>query len=234
MASIPILEKARLEGWTDEGAVERVLGGDTAAFEVLMRRYNQRLYRVARAILRDDAEAEDVMQDAYVRAYQHLDQFAGRAKFSTWLTRIAVHEALARVRRRARVQGIDSITAPNGEMMTPTPDTPAFNPERHVSNSELGRLLEAAMLALPEQYRTVVVLRDVEELSTAEAAEVLDISEENVKVRLHRARALLRRELYERAGATSTAAFQFPAPRCDRVVRSVFERLSALPEARTH
>src|SRR5690348_5893596 len=109
MATAPILERARLESWTDEQVVERVLAGETAAVEVLMRRCNQRLYRVARAILRDDAEAEDVMQDAYVRAYQHLSQFAGRARFATWLTRIAVHEALARSHRRARVTALDDI-----------------------------------------------------------------------------------------------------------------------------
>src|SRR6266446_7253030 len=107
MAITGTLEKARSEGWTDEEVIDRVKAGDTALYELVMRRYNQRLYRIARAILRDDAEAEDVMQDAYVRAYQHLDQFARRAPFSTWLTRIAVHEALARVRQRNRVQQIN-------------------------------------------------------------------------------------------------------------------------------
>ncbi len=107
MEAIEILEKARSEGWTDEEIVDRVRGGETALYEIIMRRYNQRLYRVARAILHDDDEAEDVMQDAYVRAYQHLGQFARRAPFSTWLTRIAVHEALARVRQRNRTQQIN-------------------------------------------------------------------------------------------------------------------------------
>src|SRR5579863_6348376 len=101
MAISALLQRAKTECWTDEEVVARVLGGETALFEIIMRRYNQRLYRVAYSVLRDEAEAEDVMQDAYVRAYQHLDQFAGRAKFSTWLTRIAVHEALARVQRRS-------------------------------------------------------------------------------------------------------------------------------------
>jgi RNA polymerase sigma-70 factor (ECF subfamily) len=228
MGSIPILEQAKLEGWTDEEVVARVLAGEAALFEILMRRHNQRLYRVARAILRDDAEAEDVMQDAYVRAYQHLDQFAGRARFSTWLTRIAVHEALARAQRRTRLQGMDSLTAPNGELMIPTP-VGTLDPERSASNTELGRLLEDALLALPEHYRTVVMLREVEQLSTAETAEALELSQENVKVRLLRARALLRKQLYERAGASSAAAFQFQAPRCDRVVQGVFARLAALP-----
>jgi RNA polymerase sigma-70 factor (ECF subfamily) len=224
MATAAILERAQLEAWTDEHVVERVLAGETAAFEVLMRRYNQRLYRVARAILRDDAEAEDVMQDAYVRAYQHLSQFAGRARFSTWLTRIAVHEALARRQRRQRLSGMDAITAPNGEiaMASSSPD-----PELQASRGETRRLLENAILALPETYRSVLILRDVEEMNTAEAATCLDLTEQNLKVRLHRARALLRKELYARAGADSADAFQFPATRCDRVVSAVFQRLAA-------
>ena len=102
-----LLEQAKLEDWTDEQVVERVLAGDTALYELLMRRHNQRLYRIARAILRDDAEAEDVMQDAYVRAYQSLAVYEGRAKFVTWLTRIAIHEALARSRKRSRFQSFD-------------------------------------------------------------------------------------------------------------------------------
>src|SRR5438552_6936405 len=188
-----ILEVARSEAWTDEEVVARVLDGDTAAFEIIMRRHNQRLYRAARAILRDDAEAEDVMQDAYVRAYQHLSQFAGRAKFSTWLTRIAVHEALARVQRRGRYQALDDMQR-NGDSMTFASTNP--NPEQQLASAESNGLLERAILALPETYRTVLMLRDIEELSTAETAECLELTEDNVKVRLHRARALLRRELF--------------------------------------
>ena len=228
MAETAILERAKLEGWSDEEVVQRVLQGETALFEVIMRRYNQRLYRTARAILRDNAEAEDVMQDAYVRAYQHLDQFAGRASFATWLTRIAVHEALARAKRRSRWQSLDAPSGPNGEVMIPAAPSHQ-SPERQASNSEMSRLLEDAILALPDAYRTVLMLRDVEEMSTAETAAALDISEENAKVRLHRARALVRKELYARAGATSAAAFQFPATRCDRVVRAVFAKLAELP-----
>src|SRR2546426_12113216 len=115
METIGILEKASSEGWSDQEVVGRIRAGDTALYEIIMRRYNQRLYRVARAILRDDAEAEDVMQDAYVRAYQHLDQFAGRAPFSAWLTRIAVHEALARLRLRNRKTQLDD-NDPDGEL----------------------------------------------------------------------------------------------------------------------
>jgi len=218
-----LLEKARCEGWTDEQVVERVLAGETAAYEIIMRRYNQRLYRVVRAILRDDSETEDVMQDAYVRAYQHLRQFEGRALFSTWLTRIAVHEALARVRRRGRVQELDSIND-DGDFPV-NPDSP-LDPEQTASRSELSQMLEEAVLALPEQYRTVLMLRDVEEMSTEETAAALNISEENVKVRLHRGRALMRKDLYTRLGAAAKEAFPFMGTRCDHVVERVFARLA--------
>ena len=223
MNTANILERAKLESWSDEEIVERVLEGESALYEIIMRRYNQRLYRAARAILRDDGEAEDVLQDTYVRAYQHLAQFAGRARFSTWLTRIAVHEALARVRRRDRLEPIESEDSDKGGFMLQAKDP---DPETQTAQAEMGRLLETAILSLPEIHRTVLMLRDVEEMSTEEAAEALDISEENVKVRLHRARAMLRKELYARAGATTANAFQFMATRCDRVVLEVFRRIT--------
>ena len=221
-----ILQMANSAELADEDVVRRVLEGETALFEILMRRYNQRLYRVARAILRDDAEAEDVMQDAYVRAYQHLDQFAGRAKFSTWLTRIAVHEALARVHRRQRYDALEDYAEAQGETMIFASDAP--NPEQQVGGAQTSAMLEEAILTLPESYRTVLMMRDIEELSTAETADALELTEENVKVRLHRARALLRRELYARAGSNRASAFGFMGARCDRVVKTVFERLSKL------
>jgi RNA polymerase sigma-70 factor (ECF subfamily) len=224
MESVEILEKARSEGWTDEEIVDRVRAGETALYEIIMRRYNQRLYRVARAILRDDSEAEDVMQDAYVRAYQHLHQFARRAPFSAWLTRIAVHEALARVRHRNRVQQIND-GEHEGEFVMNLAE-PSFNPEQTASAVELGHLLEEALLALPDQSRAVVMLRDVEELSTEETAGALEISEDNVKVRLHRGRALLRSWLLQRVGAKAKDAFPFMGARCDRVVQNVFAQLS--------
>jgi RNA polymerase sigma-70 factor, ECF subfamily len=212
------------EPLSDEEVVARVLAGETGMFEIVMRRHNQRLYRVARAILRNDGEAEDVMQDAYVRAYEHLDQFAGRAKFSTWLTRIAVHEALARQHRGDRYQVLEPISEREGDPMDRFASL-ALNPEQQASNLEVRRLLEEAVEKLPDAYRTIFVLRDVEEMSTSDAADVLDISEENVKVRLHRARALLRKSLYARAGMERKEAFNFHAERCDRVVKNVFERI---------
>lgn len=223
-----LLEKARIEGWTDEEVVDRVLAGETALYEIIMRRYNQRLYRVVRAILRDDAETEDVMQDAYVRAYQHLGQFEKRAPFSTWLTRIAVHEALARVRRRSRTQQFD-LTADGEILVNPSDASP--NPEQNTSQAELSRMLEEAILSLPEDYRAVLMLRDVEELSTAETAAALSLSEENVKVRLFRGRAMVRKNLFERVGGSAKSAFPFMGARCDRVVERVFERLAEPGEA---
>lgn len=225
MAAVTVFERARLEGWTDEEVVERVLSGETALFEIIMRRYNQRLYRVTRAILRDDAEAEDVIQDAYVRAYTHLDQFAARARFSTWLTRIAVHEALARIHRRRPTvpfeEGTD-LTADFKTCITGTLETP----EKQTLNMEVGRLIEDAVLCLPEKYRTVLMLRDVEGMSTTEVAAVLDLTEENVKVRLHRAHALMRKDLYARVGSVAGNAFPFMGTRCDRIVQRVFERIA--------
>jgi RNA polymerase sigma-70 factor (ECF subfamily) len=207
---------------SDEQVVARVLAGETAMFEIVMRRHNQRLYRVTRSILRNDGEAEDVMQDAYVRAYEHLNQFSGRAKFSTWLTRIAVNEALARQHRGKRYQ--DTMSEQEGDPMDRFASL-APTPEQQASRSELRRLLEEAVEKLPDAYRTIFMLRDVEEMSTTEAAHVLDITEDNVKVRLHRARILLRKSLYVRAGMEKREAFDFHAVRCDRVVKNVFERI---------
>jgi RNA polymerase sigma-70 factor (ECF subfamily) len=212
------------EPLSDEEVVARVLAGETGMFEIVMRRHNQRLYRVARAILRNDGEAEDVMQDTYVRAYEHLDQFAGKAKFSTWLTRIAVHEALARQHRSKRYEELEPISEQEGNPMDRFASL-APDPEQQASNSELRRLLEDAVERLPDSYRAVFMLRDVEEMSTTDAAYALEITEENVKVRLHRARALLRKSLFMLVGRESRDAFNFNAVRCDRVVKKVLEKI---------
>ena len=224
METTGILERAGAERWTDEEVVDRVRAGDTALYEIIMRRYNQRLYRVARAILRDDGEAEDVMQAAYVRAYEHLGQFAGRAPFSAWLTRIAVHEALLRLRKRGRIDQLDDSEIVGGagpNMAETSPD-----PEQITTRAELRQLLEEAILDLPEQYRAVLMLRDVEELSTAETADALSLTEENVKVRLHRGHGMVRSWLLARVGANAKDAFPFMGLRCDRVVRNVLAKVA--------
>jgi len=174
---------------SDEQIVERVLRGELGLFGQLIRRHNARVYRAARAILNDDSEAEDVTQDAYVRAYEHLGAFEGRARFCTWLTRIAVHEALARARRGRRFAPLDAETQEASCMPTRSPRTP----EQHASDHELRALLEDAVICLPECFRTVFVLRELEGMSCAETAECLGIPEATVKTRLHRARAACRR-----------------------------------------
>ncbi|HEX7182829.1 MAG TPA: RNA polymerase sigma factor [Thermoanaerobaculia bacterium] len=227
MIADPLPQFPALQTLSDEEVVERVLAGETELFEILMRRYNQRLYRVARSILRDDGEAEDVMQDAYVRAYTHLGQFAGRARFSTWLTRIAVYEAMARARRGRRLVQIEDLSFRKEDTMALLPSTER-GPEQQAIQRDLQSVLEAAMGDLPESFRSVLMLREIEGLSTAETAECLDISEALVKTRLHRARAALRQELESRSRAALAGSFSFHLSRCDRVVAAVFERIQSL------
>jgi RNA polymerase sigma-70 factor (ECF subfamily) len=203
---------------TDEDLVRQVVGGDTSLFEKLMRRYNERIYRVARAIVRDDHEAEDVMQQAYVNAFTHLDQFNGSARFSTWLTRIAVNESLARLRRQDRYLPLHDRLAESGLQ----------NPERRAIVRELRGHLETAIDELPDGTREVFVLRAVQDLSTAEVAACLDISEDVVKTRLSRARAALRRILLERVSPAVVDVFRFYRPRCDRVVAAVLVRIEVI------
>jgi RNA polymerase sigma-70 factor, ECF subfamily len=211
--------------YPDEAVVESILNGDSALFELLMRRYNERLYRAARAITRDDREAEDVMQQAYVNAYTNLRQFNGQARFATWLTRIAINEALARVRQRGRYEAFDEQHVNVETFMSWNPPP---TPEKQALTGELRDLLESAIDALPDGARETFVLRDVEGLSTAEAAAALDVSEDVVKTRLSRARAALRRSLLQRAGASTPDAFRFYRPRCDRVVNQVMERIASI------
>jgi len=216
------VERASDPGLSDEEVVDRVRQGEPALFEIIMRRYNQRLYRAARAIV-GDQDAEDVLQDAYVRAYTHLDQFAGRAKFSTWLTRIAIHAALARARKTGRLVEIED------DM--PQLESTARGPETQVADRELADVLETAVEALPPAFRAVFLLREVEGLSTAEAGDCLDIAQETVKTRLHRARGMLRRSLDQRLGESARATFQFGSARCDRVVAAVLATIAGLDAA---
>jgi len=210
---------------SDEEVVERVLAGETALYEVVMRRHNQRVYRTIRAILKDESEVEEVMQQTYVAAYCNLKQFAGDAKFSTWLTRIAINEALGRQRREARFTPIEDIPQLRSEPMGDP------SPEENTSRRELAGILEHAIDALPESYRSVIMLREVEGMTTSEAAEVLGVSDDALKMRLHRAKELLRDSVNQRVHSHAVDAFPFYAPRCDRVVAEVFTRIRALERA---
>jgi RNA polymerase sigma-70 factor (ECF subfamily) len=209
---------------SDDDLVSRVRAGETGLFEMLMRRYNQRLFRVIRSVVANDDQAEDVLQEAWVRAYEHLDQFAGRASFSTWVARIAFHEALARARKSRRWTPLEN---PEGEIMAEAErrQTTSETPEMQAERSQLGRMLQAAVDALPESYRSVFVLREVEQFSTTETAECLELSEEAVKTRLHRSRAMLRRDLESRLGPAISEAYAFLGARCDRIVMRVLERI---------
>lgn len=208
----------------DTEVVARVLGGDTALFEILMRRHNQRLFRVARGIVADDHEAEDVLQEAWVRAFHALAGFRGEASVATWLTRITAHEALGRLRRGRRLAAVE---APDGGGDGEPPDPPdaAAASDRTAENRELRRALREALDALSYPLRAVFVLREVEGLSSDETAEALEISPQNARVRLHRAKAALRRQLDERLGHEVRRLYLFDGPRCDRVVARVFPRL---------
>ena len=219
MTVIPDL-KSR-EGLTDSEIVSRVRAGETSLFELIMRRYNQRIFRTVRSIVRDDAEAEDVMQQAWVNAYSHLNQFAERAAFKTWLTRIAINEAYARVRPPA-LRIADDV---DEKIMEQLPST-APDPEQMATAAELRSLVEAEIAALPESYRDVLMLREVEGLDTAEVAQCLDVSEDVVKTRLYRARTVLRDNLYRQAGLTFDSLFTFGQSRCNRMVATVMERIT--------
>lgn len=206
---------------SDEEVVRRVRAGELALFEVLMRRYNQRLYRAVRGFLKDEAEVEDVMQQAYLQAYTHLGDFEGSARFSTWLLRIGVNEALMRLRRSARLRVADDPSELEDIPMA------SPGPEERASRREFATMLEEAVDGLPELYRSAFVLREVEGLSTAEAADVLGVSEDVVKTRLHRAKGLVRDSLFETVGAGAAEAFPFMGARCDRMVAAVLERIGA-------
>jgi RNA polymerase sigma-70 factor (ECF subfamily) len=206
---------------SDERLVAQIVAGETGLFELIMRRHNQRIFRTARAITRSDDEAEDVTQQAYLSAFANLTQFDGRAAFATWLTRIAINASLARVKQRGRRAEV-ALAEEDG--MDPL-ISPLRTPEEEAQQRELRDALERAVDALPENYRLVFVLREVQQLDVAETAACLDISSENVKVRLHRAKGMLREALRVDADPVAAAAFPFLGARCDRIVSRVLARL---------
>jgi RNA polymerase sigma-70 factor, ECF subfamily len=218
-------ELVRNPALDDAEVVRRVLAGEVELFEVLLRRHDARVYRAVRGILRDEDDAEDAMQGAWVRVYQHLAEWTAASAFSTWLVRIAVNEALGMIRKRSRLVPVDDAADDEGEIMDPR----AENPEERAAAHETVRLLERAVDRLPQSYRSVYVLREVEQLSTAETAEALGLGEEAVKVRLHRARGMLRRDLGDALDRAAPEAFPFLAPRCNRMVARVMELIAGRP-----
>jgi RNA polymerase sigma-70 factor, ECF subfamily len=192
----------------DRAAIARVLAGDRAAFEVLVRRYNQRLFRAARAITRSDADAEDVIQQAWLDVFRKLAQFRGDASFATWATRIAVHQAVATTRKRPLVAEV--IDAPS-----------EVAPDAELSRAQIGALLESCLAGIPQGNREVMVLRDVLELDTAETAACLGLTEEAVRVRLHRARAAVAAAVTEQLADHAREIYTFDGARCDRITALV-------------
>ena len=206
--------------------------GDSGAFEALMRRHNRMLFRTARAILRDDAEAEDALQEAYLQAYRSLASFRGEAQVSTWLARIVANEALQRLRKQTRRADIVPLLQPaDGTQLEQVMDSDIDKaPEMTAARHQMRRLLESQIDALPEAYRTVFMLRAVEELSVEETAAVLDIPAATVRTRLFRARSMLRETLAQKIDIACEDAFSFAGERCDRVVAAVLARLNSPKE----
>ena len=210
--------------------VRRALSRDGAAFRTIMERHNRRLYRIARAVLRDDSEAEDAVQESYVRAFANLGTFRGDSSLATWLGRIALNEALGRLRRRRPAAPIDTmeVLRTDAQIIQFRNAMTAEDPERTMAQREILRLVERATEALPEIFRTVFVTRVIEGMSVQETAELLDIEPETVKTRLHRARHLLRDQLESEIGPVLLDAFPFAGRRCARVTDAVLRRLGLL------
>ena len=210
----------------DGALARRIAGGDRAAFELLMRRHNRRLYRLARATLRDDAEAEDALQDAYLSAYRSIGQFRGDAALSTWLSRLVLNECMNRLRRQARRDNVVQMVTPPSESELDAMSAPhADTPDKALVRAEMRALLERKLDELPEAFRVVFVLRCVEEMSVEETAQCLDIPEATVRSRLFRSRSLLRESLARDIDLAERDVFEFGGMHCDRVVASVLSRL---------
>jgi RNA polymerase sigma-70 factor (ECF subfamily) len=211
----------------DQALAARVQGGDREAFRHIMKRCNQRLFRAARAVVGSDAEAEDVVQEAYVDAYAKIDGFRGEASLLTWLTRIVLNEAYGRLRKRHATVDVDQIEAaqlePGNVIAFPT--NAGTDPAASLQREQVRRLLERAIDELPEPFRVVYILREIEECSVEDTALALDLKPETVKTRLFRARRLLRAALHDQLASTMGEAFPFLGPRCDRITEAVMRRI---------
>lgn len=227
--------EASLQGnrFDDLSIAQRVARGDRAALESLMRRYNRRLYRLARAALRDDAEAKDALQEAYLCAYRFMGQFRGEATLSTWLSRLVLNECEARRRRSRRRENIVSIVNadPGARAFTKVPDL-GETPDRHTERLQIRKVLERKVSELPEMLRLAFVLRSIEELSVEETAATLSISPDAVRTRHFRARSLLREALAKEIDLAQGDIFEFGGACCDGVVAAVLARIDLIAAGR--
>ena len=209
--------------------VARVRGGDGSAFRIIMERNNTRLYRLARSLMKDEVEAEDVLQEAYLRAFSNLSSFRGDSSLATWLARITLNEALGRKRKEKPMLPLQTVEFENqtGAQIINFPTMANENdPEQLVARLEIRKLLENAIDTLPEMFRLVFIMREVEDMSVDETAELLNTRPQTVKTRLHRARRLLRASLDDRLSSTLKETFPFAGARCARITARVLERLS--------
>jgi RNA polymerase sigma-70 factor, ECF subfamily len=211
----------------DTELVRRALARDATAFRTIMERYNRRLYRIARGILRNDSEAEDVVQESYVSAFAHLDSFRGESSLATWLSRITINEALGRLRRERAAVDLAAVETQRPEaQIIPFPQSgTSADPERTMAQREILQLVERATDNLPEMFRIVFVTRVIEGMSVEETADLLGLRPETVKTRLHRARRLVREQLDKQIGPVMMDAFPFAGRRCQRVTEAVMRRL---------
>lgn len=218
------IERSALQqgGMADGTVIERVLGGEKELYEILMRRYNQALYRAVRSYLRKADDVEDAMQEAYLKAYAKLGQFKGDSSFSTWLIRIGINEALQQLRKERTLHVHRNADVGPGQLHR-IPDNGQMNPEQRTMEGENRRLLEQAIDALPEGYRAVYMLREVEGMDVAGTARCLELSESNVKVRLHRAKEMLKEAIWKQHA--TARAFEFGNTHCDRLVEAVMARI---------
>lgn len=231
MQARDINRKASLDGLAEEELVALAGQKVEGAFRLIMQRHNQRLYRIARAVIRNDSEAEDAVQEAYVRAFASLAEFRGDASLATWLSRIVLNEALGRIRRARPTADMRSLenSSPSQADIIPFPHaSPQLDPERTMAQRQIQLLLEQAIDRLPDDFRVVLVARVIEEMSIEETAALLGLRTETVKTRLHRARKLLREALEQEVGSVLGDAFPFDGARCGRMTDKVLERL-ALP-----
>ncbi|MES0156102.1 RNA polymerase sigma factor [Mesorhizobium sp. M0018] len=206
----------------DMQLVGRALARDSDAFRTIIKTHNQRLYRIARGVVRNDSEAEDIVQEAYVSAFAHLESFRGDASLATWLSRIVINEALGRLRKRRRMVAMPE--NPQAEIIR-FPLNPSDDPERTMAQRQILELVERATDSLPDVYRMVFVARVIEGLSIEETAELLGVRPETIKTRLHRARALVRKALDDQIGPVLLDAFPFAGRRCERLTNAVMQRL---------
>jgi RNA polymerase sigma-70 factor (ECF subfamily) len=215
----------------DAELVQRARGRDEAAIRVIMQSNNRRLYRLARGILRNDSEAEDVVQETYVRAFTHLDSFRGDSSLATWLARIAMNEALGRLRRQR--PGVEWTSLPAGvleaQIIQFPLSSPPEDPEKSMAQREIQHVVEHAIDDLPEAFRIVFITRVIEGMNVEETAEILGLKPETVKTRLHRARAMLRDNVEKKIGPVVLDAFPFAGRRCERLTEAVLKRLGFEP-----